>query len=291
MPADKPAGREEEIRSERKRTLAAAEARRHAAHAQNRQRPNREVPGHRGPEDLEEPGRRSGPRGDATRAPSQVPRPGRAAGCRPSASRDRPESEKSLPSVLESPASLASKVVVPIHAEPTHPQWSIPKPRAPPAAVAPRGPSCAVQLEERIRQRESLANRLSTRLNLVAPPPSGTSSRGGPDPRGTAISGHGDARDHRGTVAVGTGRGSPAGRCRRSRRRRRGSTCRRPFETSGATSCLARASRSGRTNPVREPWHGGTHGDERSSRRDGPGPTGTLLRHHCYSRRLRKADQ
>jgi len=47
---------------------------------------------------LEGPGRRRGPRGDATRAPSQGPRPGRAAGCRPSASRDRPASEKSLPS-------------------------------------------------------------------------------------------------------------------------------------------------------------------------------------------------
>src|SRR5262245_28598132 len=32
---------------------------------------------------LEEPGRRRGPRGDATRAPSQAPRPGWAAGRRP----------------------------------------------------------------------------------------------------------------------------------------------------------------------------------------------------------------
>jgi hypothetical protein len=47
---------------------------------------------------LEEPGRRSGPRGDATRAPSQAPRPGWAAGRRPSASRDWPQSDQSLDS-------------------------------------------------------------------------------------------------------------------------------------------------------------------------------------------------
>jgi hypothetical protein len=39
---------------------------------------------------LEEPGRRIGKRGDASRAPTQGPRPGWAAGRRPSASRDWP---------------------------------------------------------------------------------------------------------------------------------------------------------------------------------------------------------
>jgi hypothetical protein len=48
------------------------------------------------PSKLEEPGRRIGQRGDATRAPTQVPRPGRAAGRRPSASRDWPQSDKSI---------------------------------------------------------------------------------------------------------------------------------------------------------------------------------------------------
>jgi hypothetical protein len=47
---------------------------------------------------LEEPGRRIGQRGDATRAPSQAPRPGWAAGRRPSASRDWPQSDKSIDS-------------------------------------------------------------------------------------------------------------------------------------------------------------------------------------------------
>ena len=47
---------------------------------------------------LEEPGRRIGQRGDATRAPTQVPRPGWAARCRPSASRDWPKSDKSIDS-------------------------------------------------------------------------------------------------------------------------------------------------------------------------------------------------
>ncbi len=47
---------------------------------------------------LEGPGRRIGQRGDATRAPTQGPRPGWAAGRRPSASRDWPESDKSIDS-------------------------------------------------------------------------------------------------------------------------------------------------------------------------------------------------
>jgi hypothetical protein len=46
------------------------------------------------PDTLQEPGRRIGQRGDATRAPTQVPRPGWAAGRRPSASRDWPKSDK-----------------------------------------------------------------------------------------------------------------------------------------------------------------------------------------------------
>src|SRR3954453_18500776 len=48
------------------------------------------------PDTLQEPGRRIGQRGDATRAPTQVPRPGWAAGCRPSASRDWPQRGKSI---------------------------------------------------------------------------------------------------------------------------------------------------------------------------------------------------
>jgi hypothetical protein len=52
---------------------------------------------------LEEPGRRIGQRGDATRAPSQGPRPGWAAGRRPSASRDWPKSDKSLDSSCNQP--------------------------------------------------------------------------------------------------------------------------------------------------------------------------------------------
>jgi hypothetical protein len=51
------------------------------------------------PNTLEEPGRRIGQRGDATRAPTRVPRPGWAAGCRPSASRDWPQSDKSINSL------------------------------------------------------------------------------------------------------------------------------------------------------------------------------------------------
>jgi hypothetical protein len=47
---------------------------------------------------LRRPGRRIGQRGDATRAPTQGPRPERAARCRPTASRDWPESDKSIPS-------------------------------------------------------------------------------------------------------------------------------------------------------------------------------------------------
>ena len=45
---------------------------------------------------LRRPGRRIGQRGDATRAPTQGPRPDRAARCRPTASRDWPESDKSI---------------------------------------------------------------------------------------------------------------------------------------------------------------------------------------------------
>ena len=48
------------------------------------------------PDTLQEPGRRIGQRGDATRAPTQGPRPGRAAGGRPSASRDWPRCDKSI---------------------------------------------------------------------------------------------------------------------------------------------------------------------------------------------------
>src|SRR5271166_2793645 len=52
---------------------------------------------------LEEPGRRIGQRGDAPRAPTQGPRPGRAAGRRPPASRDWPESDKSIYSSCRHP--------------------------------------------------------------------------------------------------------------------------------------------------------------------------------------------
>ena len=60
------------------------------------------------PDTLQEPGRRIGPRGDATRAPTQGPRPGRAARCRPSASRDWPQCDKSInssPTATISPPS------------------------------------------------------------------------------------------------------------------------------------------------------------------------------------------
>ena len=60
------------------------------------------------PNTLEEPGRRIGQRGDATRAPTQGPRPGRAARCRPSASRDWPQCDKSInssPTTTTSPPS------------------------------------------------------------------------------------------------------------------------------------------------------------------------------------------
>src|SRR6516165_3423901 len=60
------------------------------------------------PNTLEEPGRRIGQRGDATRAPTQGPRPGRAARCRPSASRDWPQCDKSMnrsPTATTSPPS------------------------------------------------------------------------------------------------------------------------------------------------------------------------------------------
>ena len=66
-PADKLAGREEAIWSERKRKLA-----------------------------VDGPGRRIGQRGDATRAPTQGPRPGWAARCCPSASRDWPRCDESI---------------------------------------------------------------------------------------------------------------------------------------------------------------------------------------------------
>jgi len=60
------------------------------------------------PDTLQEPGRRIGQRGDATRAPTQGPRPGRAARCRPSASRDWPQCDKSInssPTATISPPS------------------------------------------------------------------------------------------------------------------------------------------------------------------------------------------
>jgi hypothetical protein len=60
------------------------------------------------PDTLQEPGRRIGQRGDATRAPTQGPRPGRAARCRPSASRDWPQCDKSInssPTATTSPPS------------------------------------------------------------------------------------------------------------------------------------------------------------------------------------------
>jgi len=56
------------------------------------------------PDTLQEPGRRIGQRGDATRGP----RPGRAARCRPSASRDWPRCDKSInssPTATTSPPS------------------------------------------------------------------------------------------------------------------------------------------------------------------------------------------
>jgi len=60
------------------------------------------------PDTLQEPGRRIGQRGDATRAPTQVPRPGRAARCRPSASRDWPQCDKSINSFPTGTASPPS---------------------------------------------------------------------------------------------------------------------------------------------------------------------------------------
>jgi hypothetical protein len=65
------------------------------------------------PNTLEEPGRRIGQRGDATRAPTQVPRPARAAGCRPSASRDWPQRDKSInsfPTATSSPPPRAIRL-------------------------------------------------------------------------------------------------------------------------------------------------------------------------------------
>ena len=62
------------------------------------------------PNTLEEPGRRIGQRGDATRAPTQVPRPARAAGRRPSASRDWHQRDKSInrfPTATRSPPPRA----------------------------------------------------------------------------------------------------------------------------------------------------------------------------------------
>ena len=55
------------------------------------------------PDTLQEPGRRIGQRGDATRAPTQGPRPGRAARCRPTAYRDWPKSDKSIHSLCSHP--------------------------------------------------------------------------------------------------------------------------------------------------------------------------------------------
>jgi hypothetical protein len=60
------------------------------------------------PDTMQEPGRRIGRRGDATRAPTRGPRPGRAARCRPSASRDWPQCDKSInssPTATTSPPS------------------------------------------------------------------------------------------------------------------------------------------------------------------------------------------
>jgi hypothetical protein len=94
-PADKLAGREEAIWSERKRKLAAAEARRRAR-AKRGSAPAMNCLRAEVRSRLEGPGRRIGQRGDATQAPTQGPRPGRVAGCRPSASRDWPESNKSI---------------------------------------------------------------------------------------------------------------------------------------------------------------------------------------------------
>ena len=64
------------------------------------------------PNTLEEPGRRIGQRGDATRAPSQGPRPEWAAGGRPSASRDWPQRDKSInsfPTATSSPPPRATR--------------------------------------------------------------------------------------------------------------------------------------------------------------------------------------
>ncbi len=63
------------------------------------------------PNTLEEPGRRIGQRGDATRAPTQGPRPGWAAGSRPSASRDWPQCDKSI----NSPPTAAISPPPPCH--------------------------------------------------------------------------------------------------------------------------------------------------------------------------------
>ena len=64
------------------------------------------------PDTLQEPGRRIGQRGDATRAPTRGPRPGRAARCRPSASRDWPQCDKSInssPTATTSPPPRARR--------------------------------------------------------------------------------------------------------------------------------------------------------------------------------------
>ena len=77
------------------------------------------------PDTLQEPGRRIGQRGDATRAPTQGPRPGRAARCRPSASRDWPQCAKSInrsPTAAissPSPYHLPTRRLLPSGADPS----------------------------------------------------------------------------------------------------------------------------------------------------------------------------
>ena len=59
----------------------------------------------------------------------------------------------------------------------------------PPATANPTpeaGATREAQLEARVRQLESLVNKLSTQVNQVPAPPSDPATRGGPDPRGPA---------------------------------------------------------------------------------------------------------
>ena len=59
----------------------------------------------------------------------------------------------------------------------------------PPATANPSpeaGATREAQLEARVRQLESLVNKLSTQVNQVPAPPSDPATRGGPDPRGPA---------------------------------------------------------------------------------------------------------